>query len=74
MEAMDTGQLVKQRAWLKQAEIDLMERVERRFVALGGAWHQNDPLYQRLWQALVRTRRELSAVDEACSIRAERAG
>jgi hypothetical protein len=43
-------------------------------VALDGAWHQNDPLYQRLWQALVRTRRELSAVDEACSIRAERAG
>lgn len=60
MAAVDAIGPPSRRAWLKRAESDLIERVERRFVALGGAFHASDPLYQRLWHALKRVRSELA--------------
>jgi hypothetical protein len=63
MNTLDVASLPSRRAWLKRAEVDLLHRVEQRFVALGGAWHASDPLYQRLWRTLARVRRELSQAD-----------
>jgi hypothetical protein len=51
------------RAWLKRAEQDLLQRLDERFSALGGAFHASDPIYQRLWHTLMRVRRELSAAE-----------
>jgi hypothetical protein len=63
MDALNVASLPSRRAWLKRVEVDLLHRVEQRFVALGGAWHASDPLYQRLWRTLTRVRRELSQID-----------
>jgi hypothetical protein len=60
MKSINAAELPNRRAWLEEAERDLAQRVEHRIAALDGGWHMSDPLYQRLWGALTRVRRELS--------------
>jgi hypothetical protein len=63
---MDTNfaHVESRRAWLKRAEHDLLARLDERYAELGGAFHASDPMYQRLWHALTRVRRELSGADD----------
>jgi hypothetical protein len=72
MKSINAGGLPSRRASLENAERDLEHRMERRIAALDGAWHMNDPLYQRLWGALSRVRRELSLAENTVDSGAER--
>ena len=73
MDASTVEQLRSRRAWLKRAEADLAERLERSFVAHGGIPHSSDPLYQRMWYALDRVKTQLSQLDAALAQRARQA-
>jgi hypothetical protein len=74
MKSINAAELPNRRAWLEAAERDLAQRVEHRIAALDGGWHMSDPLYQRLWGALTRVRRELSQAATAPDPRLERLG
>jgi hypothetical protein len=74
MKSINSAELTNRRAWLEETERDLAHRVERRIAALNGGWHMSDPLYQRLWGALARVRRELSQAETAHHRRLERLG
>jgi len=69
MDASTIDSLTRRRAWLKRAEADLAERLERTFVAHGGIPRPSDPLYQRMWYALDRVKIELSQLDAALAQR-----
>jgi hypothetical protein len=74
MKSINATELPSRRAWLEETERDLAHRVDRRIAALDGGWHMSDPLYQRLWAALTRVRRELSQADEPSARATRRAG
>jgi hypothetical protein len=52
------------RVRLKRVELDLLDRLERRFGPPGGVRHTSDPLYQRLWFGLARVRRDLAQIEQ----------
>jgi hypothetical protein len=64
MKISDLGDFPTRKTWLKAAEQDLARRLEQRVATFEGAWHANDPLYQRLWFALARVRRELLQAEQ----------
>jgi hypothetical protein len=74
MKIIGVAKLPNRRAWLEEVARDLAHRTERRIAEFGAAWHASNPLYQRLWSALTRVRRELSQVEDTVALRRERAG
>jgi hypothetical protein len=67
----DIAELLSRRERLKRAERDLEGRVATQVTALeqDGGWYLSDPLYQRLWTALVRVRYDLRRVEESLAPR-----
>lgn len=74
MESLNAAELPSRRSWLEETESDLAHRIERRIAALDSDWYVSDPLYQRLWGALARVRRELSQSGTASDPRLQRRG
>ena len=73
MKVVGVAESLSDRDRLKESERDLADRVDRRIAAFSGAWHTSDPLYQRLWFALTRVRREISTAQDALAPHFERA-
>ena len=65
MTGLHAIELSSRRAWLRTVELDLADRLERRFGAHERVRYASDPVRQRLSHALTRVRIELSQLDEA---------